>query len=156
MVGICLVEATRWKWRRWCGLLVDCCSWVLTLGGACVEICRGWAHWESGVRCVSSEGGNLMAPWEQNGLLPIVNIIQIVSAKSHSAREASHQPASTDSCLIISRTCLPILPSRWVSPCILWGDDAILGNVKEFKDKIKLHCFRGVKSQQSFTPGIWY
>ena len=28
-------------WRRWRGLLVDCCSWVLTLVGASVEICRG-------------------------------------------------------------------------------------------------------------------
>ena len=34
--------------------------------------------------------------------------------------------------------------------------DAILGNGVEFKDKIMLHCFRGVKSQQGFTPGIWY
>ena len=26
----------------------------------------------------------------------------------------------------------------------------------EFKDKIMLHYFRGVKSQQGFTPGICY
>ena len=52
---------------------MDCCSLVLILGSACVEICRGWGHWESRVRCVGSEGRNLTAretPWEQNGLLP--------------------------------------------------------------------------------------
>ena len=66
-------------------MLVDCCSLVLILGSACVEICRGWGHWESRVRCVGSEGRNLMAreaPWEQNGLPSMVNIMQIVSAKS--------------------------------------------------------------------------
>ena len=56
-----------------------------------------------------------------------------------SARGASHQPASIDSCLTISHTCLPCLPSRWVSPgCtfwfvhravfVLWRVGAILGN----------------------------
>ena len=43
-------------WRRWSRLLVDCCGWELILGSACVEICRGWAQWESGVRCVGSWG----------------------------------------------------------------------------------------------------
>ena len=41
-------------WRQWSRLLVDCCNWVLILGGACVQICRGWAYRESGVRCVGS------------------------------------------------------------------------------------------------------
>ena len=64
---------------------MDCCSLVLILGSACVEICRGWGHWESRVRCVGSKGRNLTAreaPWEQNGLPSMVNIMQIVSAKS--------------------------------------------------------------------------
>ena len=46
--------------RRWSGLLVDCFSWVLILGNAFAEICRGWAHWESRDRCVGREGRNLM------------------------------------------------------------------------------------------------
>ena len=80
-------------------------------------------------------------------------IMQIVLAKSWSTRGASDQPAFMDNCLTISHTCLPCLPSRWVSPCVLysimiglncgsvdvllpmvsmvlvqWGVDAILGN----------------------------
>ena len=27
-------------WRQWSRLLMDCCSWVLILGGACVQIFR--------------------------------------------------------------------------------------------------------------------
>ena len=40
-------------------------------------------------------------PWEQNGLLPMVNIMWNVSAKSRSVREASHQPSFMGSCLTI-------------------------------------------------------
>ena len=36
----------------------------------------------------------------------------IVSAKSRSARGASHQPAFMSGCLTISRTCLPCLPGK--------------------------------------------
>ena len=42
------------------------------------------------------------SPWEQNGLPPMVNMMQVVLAKSQSVRGASHQPASTGSCLTIS------------------------------------------------------
>ena len=80
-----------------------------------MDICRGWADWESRVRGVGSEGRNLTArepPWEQNGLPSMVSIIQIVSAKSYSTRVASHQLALIGSCLKISHTCLPCLPSR--------------------------------------------
>ena len=54
--------------RRWSGLLVDCCGWVLILGSACVEIYRDWAHWESGVRCVGGkeldgQGAPIGAEW---------------------------------------------------------------------------------------------
>ena len=44
---------------------------------ACVEICWRWIHWQRGVGCVGSQGSYLTVrepPWEQNGLLPIVNI----------------------------------------------------------------------------------
>ena len=102
-------------WRQWSRLLVSCCSWVLILGSACVDICRGWADWESRVRGVGSEGRNLTArepSWEQNGLPSMVSIIQIVSAKSYSTRAASHQLALIGSCLKISHMCLPCLPSR--------------------------------------------
>ena len=62
-----------------------------------------------------SKGGYLMArepPWEQNGLLYVVNIMQIISAKSHNVRETSHRPAFIGRSLTISHTCLPCLPSR--------------------------------------------
>ena len=41
-------------------------------------------------------------------------IMQIASAESLSTRGESHQPALIG--LAISHTCLPCLPSRWVSP----------------------------------------
>ena len=74
-------------------LFVDCCGWVVNLGIVCVEICWGWDHWESRVGCVGSWDRNLMArepSWEQNGLPPMVNIMQVASAKSKSARGASY------------------------------------------------------------------
>ena len=43
-------------------------------------------------------------PWEQNELLPMVNIIQIASAKSWSVIGAS-QPAFTGSRLTIGHMC---------------------------------------------------
>ena len=44
----------------------------------------------------------------------------IASAKSRSARGASHQPVFIFSCLAISNTCLPCLPSGRASPtCVL-------------------------------------
>ena len=58
-------------WKQWTGLLVDYWSWVLILGGACVEICRGWAHWESRGKCIGSCGRKMTVrepPWEQSGL----------------------------------------------------------------------------------------
>ena len=50
--------------------------------------------------------------WEQNGLTPLVNIMQIVLAKSLSKRGASQQPALMGSCLTNSHTSLPCLRSR--------------------------------------------
>ena len=41
--------------------------------------------------------------WEQNGILPMVNIIRVAAAKSLSVRAASHQPVFMGSCLIISQ-----------------------------------------------------
>ena len=43
----------------------------------------------------------------------------IASAKSQSMRGAFHQPVFMGSCLTISHTCLPFLPSGRVSPCLL-------------------------------------
>ena len=66
---------------------------MAVLVSVCVGICRGWAHWEIGVRCVGSEGRKLMARepiLEKNGLPSKINIVQIVSAKFHTARGASH------------------------------------------------------------------
>ena len=38
--------------------------------------------------------------------------------KSWSARGGSHQPAFMSSCLTISHTCMPCLPSERVRPCV--------------------------------------
>ena len=48
-------------------------------------------------------------PWEQNGLPPMVNILQIALAKYQSSRRAFHQPAFLSSCLTISHICMPCL-----------------------------------------------
>ena len=48
--------------------------------------------------------------------------MQIYLAILRSARGASHQPAFMGSCLSISHTCLPCLPSRSVIPGILYYD----------------------------------
>ena len=48
-------------------------------------------------------------------------VMLIASAKSRSARGASHQPVFMGSCLAISRTFLPCLPSGRISPtCALF------------------------------------
>ena len=55
--------------------------------------------------------------------------------------------------LLIFHSCMTSIVS------VLWEVGAILGNGQgqgQFKDKIMLHCFRGVEYQQGFTPGIWY
>ena len=58
-------------------------------------------------------------PWEQNGLPPIVDIMRIASAKSRSARGASHQPALMSSAwLLVTRVCLAYLVDE-LSPCVL-------------------------------------
>ena len=96
-------------------LLVDCCDWLVIFGCACVKICWGWANWDSRHRYVGSWGRNLKArepPWKQNGLPPMVNIMQIVLAKSQSTTGASHQPDFMGSCLTISHMCLACLSSR--------------------------------------------
>ena len=59
-------------------------------------------------------------PWKRNGAPPMVNIMEIASAKSRSEREASHQPAIMDNCLTISHTCLLCLPSKCVTPFVLY------------------------------------
>ena len=65
---------------------------------------------------------------------PGISIVQITSAKSHSVRVASHQPAFKGSCLTTSHTCLPCLPSRWVSPGVPGvfegSEDAVLVWIK--------------------------
>ena len=45
-------------------------------------------------------------------------VVLIASAKSWSARGASHQLAFMGSCLTISHTCLTCLPTGRVSPCV--------------------------------------
>ena len=48
----------------------------------------------------------------------LVKQMLIALAKSQSVRGASHQPAFMSSCLTISHTCLPCLPSGRVSPSV--------------------------------------
>ena len=52
-------------------------------------------------------------------------ILYIASAKSRSARGASHQPAFMNSCLTISHTCLTFLPSGGTLP--FWSDLFVVG-----------------------------
>ena len=52
------MELYVWGW--WIGFLFeDCCSWVVFICTACVEICCGWSHCWSGVGCEGSYGKNL-------------------------------------------------------------------------------------------------
>ena len=53
-----------------------------------------------------------------NNLGTLTMLLLIASAKSRSLRGASHQPAFMSSCLTISHTCLPCLPSGRVSPSV--------------------------------------
>ena len=50
-----------------------------------------------------------------------LNVVLIASAKSRSARGASHQPVFMGSSLTISHTCLPFLLSGRVSPTCALG-----------------------------------
>ena len=97
-----------WEW--WSGfLLVTCCGWVVIFGSVCVEIFWRWAHWESGVGCVGSEGRHLTAGslhWSRD------DILQIDLAKPWSMRGTSHQPASMSNFLAISHLYLLSPPSR--------------------------------------------
>ena len=93
----------------------------------------------------------------------------------------SQQPAFMDNCLTISHMCLPWLPSRWVTPCVLypimirlmmvgfmfffkhdmilvlWWVSAILRNgYGNQGQNILLHCFKEVKFKQGLTTWIWY
>ena len=68
-----------------------------------------WVCWPLGQEL--DDQGAPMA-WKQNGLCSMINIRQIVLAKSHNASGASHQPAFIGSCLTISHACLSCLPSR--------------------------------------------
>ena len=49
--------------------------------------------------------------WEQNEIPLMVDIMRIASTKSQIVRGAPNQPALMGSCLTISHTCLPCLPS---------------------------------------------
>ena len=49
--------------------------------------------------------------WEQNEIPLMVDIMRIASTKSQIVRGASNQPALMGSCLTISHTCLPCLPT---------------------------------------------
>ena len=51
----------------------------------------------------------------------------IASAKSRSARGASQQPAFMNSCLAISHTCVPCLPSG--GTLLFWSDVFVVGRV---------------------------
>ena len=64
--------------------------------------------------------------------------MQIYLAILRSARGASHQPAFMGSCLSISHTCLPCLPSRSVIPGILYHIMIVffyIHNLHVFKQK---------------------
>ena len=81
---------------------------MVIAGNTCVEICWRWTHWEreSGVWVAKVGTGR---PWSSHVML-------IALSKSWSARRTSHQPVFMDSCLAITHTCLPCLPSGRINP----------------------------------------
>ena len=54
-------------------------------------------------RYLGQEHGGQGAPWEQNGLPPLVNIMRSALGKSQSLREVFYQPAFMGCCLTISQ-----------------------------------------------------
>ena len=52
-------------------------------------------------------------------------MILIASAKSRSARGASHQSAFMNTCVTVSHTCLPCLPSG--GTLLFWSDLFVVG-----------------------------
>ena len=69
--------------------------------------------WKSvGVGLTGKVESGVKAAGAGAGLPSMVNIRQIVLAKSHIARGASHQPAFIGNCLTVSHTYLPCLPIR--------------------------------------------
>ena len=78
-----------------------------------------WNHYW----CVGSQGRDMAAgepPWEQNGLPTMVNIMQVVSAKSQSVRGTSHPPAFMGSCLLVTCGSFVYLVVDELRPCVLW------------------------------------
>ena len=61
----------------------------------------------------------------KNGLPPMINVMLIASAKSLSARGASHHPAFMSGCLTISDTSLPCQPSERTLP--FWKHLLVVG-----------------------------
>ena len=60
ILGEQVVRICSHVWGWWIGFLFeDCCSWVVFICTACVEICCGWSHCWSGVGCEGSYGKNL-------------------------------------------------------------------------------------------------
>ena len=60
--------------------------------------------------------------WKRNGLSPMVNIIQVASAKSRGVRRTSYQSAFMGSCLTILVTCASPFYTvvDELKPCVLW------------------------------------
>ena len=159
--------------RRW--TVAELLSWIVTFGSACVESDGDWLFGKANRNLTTIE-----APWKQDGLSPSAKVLLIALANSWRSRGASHQPTFMCSCLTTSHTCLSCLPSRWVRPCFLClhmigltgvlllffshGESGVssMGGSPCFTEwvwnsQIKLYCcFRKVKFQQGFTPGIWY
>ena len=93
-------------------------KWGLMVSSRFYHISRNRRQGES--KIPNTSGGKLLCrpSSSHKRLLDRVpfGIIYVASAKSPSTREASHQPVFTNSCLTISYTRLPCLPSRWISP----------------------------------------
>ena len=64
----------------------------------------------------SAEISSVVCTWLNSRMEDAEWFVCIASAKSRSARRASHQLAFMDSCLTVSYMCLPCLPSRWSNP----------------------------------------
>ena len=89
-------------WRWWSEfLLFGCCGWVVILGSASVEICWGWAHWETnlGVQAGSPHGSRM-------GYLPCLISCRLLQLNAGAQGEhLTSQFSSAAARLLVTRVC---------------------------------------------------
>ena len=126
MLGIWLVEAMRWNYRKVKQLLlVGCSDWGVILGSNCIELCLRKV--DTDVRVIKtgtwqpgSPHGSRMGylPWLMSCWLMFRRLPWVTCRvwREHLISKVSW----VQNYMTISQTWLPCPPSRWVSPCDLW------------------------------------